>query len=359
MLRSLLLLSTVLLVLPGCNSVNTRHEISLNGRWSIARTGTDQKEIPAEFLSSIPVPGLVDMATPAISQQDTAYHHSLFWYRTQFAPVPGKYSLVRLKINKAKYHTRVFVNGHFAGENTRSFTPTVVDLKPYLSSHGEKNELVISVGCRDQLPDTVVNGHDFEKTTYLPGIYDDVALVMGNYPFIEGVQTVPDPENERIRVVATILMPGNETSASARWQIRELASDSIVSNGETTLKSAGSNQRAELDFTAPVPGCRVWTPEDPFLYKLELFTSADHKTTRFGMRTFSFDRDKGMAILNGKPYFMRGTNVCIFRFFEDPARRNLPWDSTWPVTLHQRFKELNWNSIRYCIGFPPERWYDI
>jgi hypothetical protein len=56
---------------------------------------------------------------------------------------------------------------------------------------------------------------------------------------------------------------------------------------------------------------------------------------------------------------MRGTNVCIFRFFEDSERGSLPWDQKWVARLHSKFKEMQWNSIRYCIGFPPERWYEI
>jgi len=77
------------------------------------------------------------------------------------------------------------------------------------------------------------------------------------------------------------------------------------------------------------------------------------------MRSFRFDAQSGRALLNGKPYFMRGTNVCIFRFFEDPDRADLPWTESWVRTLHQRFKHMHWNAIRYCIGFPPEIWYDI
>jgi hypothetical protein len=64
-------------------------------------------------------------------------------------------------------------------------------------------------------------------------------------------------------------------------------------------------------------------------------------------------------LLNGKPYYLRGSNVCIYRFFEDATRENLPWDRDWVRKLHRRFKEMNWNSLRYCIGFPPEFWYEI
>ena len=56
------------------------------------------------------------------------------------------------------------------------------------------------------------------------------------------------------------------------------------------------------------------------------------------MRSFRFDPDSKRAILNGKPYYMRGTNVCIYRFFEDASRGNLPWSKEWVRDLHKKFK---------------------
>jgi len=103
----------------------------------------------------------------------------------------------------------------------------------------------------------------------------------------------------------------------------------------------------------------LWTPEDPFLYELEVDTGADVSRTRFGLRTFTTDPQSGRALLNGKVYYLRGSNVCIYRFFEDAARGGLPWDRAWVRKLHRRFKEMHWNSLRYCIGFPPEFWYEI
>jgi hypothetical protein len=106
-------------------------------------------------------------------------------------------------------------------------------------------------------------------------------------------------------------------------------------------------------------GAKLWSPESPFLYELTLSTGADDKRVKFGMRSFRFDTEKKVALLNEKPYYMRGTNVCIFRFFEDPDRGVLPWNKQWTVTLHERFKDMHWSVMRYCIGFPPERWYEI
>ena len=56
---------------------------------------------------------------------------------------------------------------------------------------------------------------------------------------------------------------------------------------------------------------------------------------------------------------MRGTNVCAYRFFEDPTRGDRPWREEWVRRLHKAFRSMHWNSIRYCIGFPPEIWYRV
>ena len=44
------------------------------------------------------------------------------------------------------------------------------------------------------------------------------------------------------------------------------------------------------------------------------------------MREFRFDTPTKRAYLNGKIYFMRGSNVTLHRFFDDPQCRSLPWD---------------------------------
>jgi hypothetical protein len=77
------------------------------------------------------------------------------------------------------------------------------------------------------------------------------------------------------------------------------------------------------------------------------------------MREFYFDPKARRAMLNGKPYFMRGSNISLYRFFEDAERGSLPWNDEWVRNLHRRIKDMNWNSLRYCIGQPPERWYEI
>ena len=56
---------------------------------------------------------------------------------------------------------------------------------------------------------------------------------------------------------------------------------------------------------------KLWSPEDPKLYKLVTTVlvegkMVDRQETEFGIRTFSFDKDKGY-LLNGQPYVLKGT----------------------------------------------------
>ena len=112
--------------------------------------------------------------------------------------------------------------------------------------------------------------------------------------------------------------------------------------------------------TVPVPKAHLWSPEDPFLYQVATGTAGDDVTTRFGMREFRFDTVTQRAYLNGRPYFLRGSNITLHRFFEDPDVGTLPWDEAW---LHRLLveipKQLHWNAFRFCIGPVPDRWLEI
>jgi len=173
------------------------------------------------------------MAVPATGFKDSLYQDAIFWYRTVFNSPAEPSEIARLKVNKARYHTRVFINDRPAGENVLCFTPALFDLAPYLNPPGQANELVIAVGCKNNLPDTVTNGNDFEKMNYIPGIYDDVQLIFSGYPFISNVQAAPDLENEQLRVQVNITTgesPINTFSLS--YKVRESVTGKVVASAQ-------------------------------------------------------------------------------------------------------------------------------
>lgn len=353
---ALLILLTAPLVIAA--PAPDRREISLDGAWQMTETREGQE--PAKFDRQAPVPGLADMAQPpfeAVGEKTSANFRSHFWYRRTFTvdgPVPA---VAILKFHKAAYGLQAFLNGRSLGEHLPCFTPAYFNVRDGLKGNGETNELVVRVGAtREALPKGMPDGHDFEKTRYIPGIYDSVELILTGSPRVVRMQTVPDIAGQTVRVVATLAGGGK---ANPVFRVREVSTGNVVGEAKADPISVPAGEERTVDVKIPLKPCRLWSPEDPFLYELETATGADTLRVRFGMREFRFDAVTGRAMLNGKPYYLRGTNVCIFRFFEDPPRGDRPWRQEWVRRLHRALRSMNWNSIRYCIGFPPEAWYRI
>ena len=152
-MKDAVLFFSFIILLSSCkDTVIQRQDISLNGTWQIAKTDS-MTDIPVQFNSRIIVPGLVDMAMPVINDKNNAYNNSVYWYKRHFSLDDITVPVVQLKINKSAYQTRVFVNSKLVGQNARSFTPSLFDLKPFLNKESKENELVIAVGCRNNLPD--------------------------------------------------------------------------------------------------------------------------------------------------------------------------------------------------------------
>lgn len=335
-----------------------RTELSLDGLWQVGEGSMD--EVPSTFDRQVAVPGLVDMAQPAFEEVGVkSDNRQGFWYRRTFEIEGAIPDVAVLRINKAKYGTKVWLNGHVVGEHLPCFTPAEMPVKRYLKGDDETNELIVRVGAdRESLPEGMPTGWDFEKFRYIPGIYDSVSLILTGFPYMRNVQTVPNIQEHKVRVVVE-LEASDGRFAPLEYAVSEVATGKVVGTGRTHSTGRGEGDVKLADFEIQISHCRLWSPEAPFLYELKLKTSGDSRRVRFGMRSFGFDAETGRAMLNGKPYFMRGTNVCAYRFFEDTARGDRPWRKQWVRRLHRKFKGMNWNAIRYCIGFPPDFWYEI
>ena len=335
-----------------------RQVISLDGQWQIGQSGV--KTPPAKFDHTVAVPGLVDMAEPAfLNVGMKSPKRQAFWYRRTFKVNGTLPDVAQLKIHKAKYGMKVWLNGQVVGESLACFTPVYCDVRKVLQGDGRENELIIRVGAdRDSMPQNMPTGWDFEKYLYIPGIYDSVELILADRPSIENVQIVPDIDGRKVRIVAEIDFGDRSEKTELSAKVTPAKDDTLVGEAKVAVTPA-SGEVTKAEFTIPISDCRLWSPEDPFLYQLTLSTGADAAGVRFGMRSFRFDPETKRGVLNGKPYYLRGSNVTLLRFFEDAARADLPWRNDWVRKLHQRFKSMHWNSLRYCIGFAPEAWYDI
>jgi beta-galactosidase len=378
-----------LLVLTLCLAASCfaqRITVSLNGTWQVddSVSATDR---PVRFGHEVPVPGLVHSAVPSFADVDlfesrehivnlvrdgamprsalvtnagvSHQKRNYFWYRRTFS-VPHKKAVAILQINKAQFGTAVWVNGELVGEHLPCFTAAYLDVTKALRSSGE-NELVIRIGAHPGvLPSNVSAGTDFEKVRWTPGIYDDVSLFLSDNPVIETIQVAPHLTPSTGIVIQTKLKNyGAATTFDLAEKVHGWREPAVVAQSSAHLTLAAGEEKT-ITETLPIPSARLWSPESPNLYMLETSTGGDSASTRFGVREFRFDTATRRAYLNGKPFFMRGSNITLHRLFEDPQSGTLPWDDAWIrkalVTIP---KQMHWNSFRFCIGPVPRHWLDI
>jgi beta-galactosidase len=368
-MRTIILLVAVILLqfVTGCRNDVKRRTISLEGTWKIEEGSMDV--VPEVYSHTVPVPGLVSLATPefreagpkvsdrrSIDQDDTL--REAFWYYRTFNLRSSVPDIALLKVSKAMFGTKVFLNGKDMGEHLPCFTPGYFDIKKALKT-GE-NELIIRVGsCRNSIPDSIPDGFDFEKERYIPGIFDNVELILSGAPRIMTVQAAPEISDEQVRIQVRLKNNNKADASRISFVVKEAKSQKTAGKLTTKINFSEDTDEKLVEVLFPIKNCRLWSPEDPFLYDLDVKTDGDEYQTRFGMREFRYDTLSGQTILNGKPYFMRGTNITLYRFFEDTACKDLPWDNDWVHKLHQSFKQFHWNGVRYCIGLAPEEWYRI
>jgi beta-galactosidase len=350
------LILTISIAFSSCEKNQTRKTTSLNGTWNLEVT-TNPEQIPSTFTHTIQVPGLVDMAVPEIKKtgypSDSAKY---YWYNTKF--ILDKNSPVcLLKIHKAFYGKKIYVNNQLVAEHLPAFIPAEIDIQKYLNDAGKENVLTIRLGTFYNFPDTLVNGKDFEKSCFISGIYDDVKIIQSAYPYVQNVQVVPNIKDGSITVVSELNTLNKSGNFNLNYSVLEHKTGKLVAEGKAKVTATGGIDISTV--TVKIPGFQLWSPDNPFLYDLVLNTGADSYKTSFGLREFRFDNGTGRAMLNGKIFYMKGTNVPVYRFFEDSLRGSLPWNKEWVTKLNTQFKSMNWNVIRYHVGPAPDFWYDL
>ena len=380
------ILSLLLLFAPPSYCAE-RIVLSLDGEWDITDSKTADR-LPTHFDHKAPVPGLVHSSTPGFADVDlfdsqqviqnrvaqgklpqTALVRTAgvprqdriwFWYRRTFDIAVNR-SVAVLRINKAQFGATVWLNGKKVGGHLPCFSAAVFDVTNAIRWRG-KNDLLVRVGAHPGvLPESVSAGTDFEKNRWTPGIYDSVSVQLSDNPVIESVQVAPHLADSSIVVQTRLRNYGSAaTSFQLTQNVHAWKSPDVDGSATPQAISLRPGEAKVVTQTIRIPNAKLWWPEDPNLYVLETSTGGDSASTRFGMREFRFDTPTKRAYLNGRVYFMRGSNITLHRFFEDPKSGTLPWNEQWVRKLLVTIpKQMNWNSFRFCIGPVPDKWLDI
>lgn len=362
--------------------------IDLNGVWDFDQT--EDAFPPKKFKRKIPVPGLIHLAEPRIEDydkffkrpesvlskkshdpKDIDYTPKYSWYKKSViipADMLGKE--VVLTIKKAQYVAQVYINGMDAGSSMACYTPIDFNITREVQ-FGELNEILIRVGDRTWLPDAAAGGTDKEKEHYLPGIWDDVLISFSNKLKIHRAIVLPSLQKGKVTVKALIRSfhapqlkhrDPLEVKTTLKVLITEKISKKEVASGSLTFSSA-KNKLTQIEFDIDLKDAHAWSPDDPFLYNANFSLSLESELSdifskNFGMR--DFERRGKYFYLNGEKTFLRGTNITLQRFFEDPDCGNLAWDREWVKKLIiDDPKKINWNTMRICVGVVPDFWYDL
>jgi len=379
------ILFTVVLSVASIFSFGQRSVISLNGLWDIAES-LQPDAFPRKYGHTVAVPGLVNQARPLFVDVDKfttidvlrhpivgtkdntllnsvkigiiGQNRNYFWYRKKFE-ITEKKEVVVLKISKAQFGTQVWINGKKAGDHYGCFTAGYFDITGLVKQPG-KNEIIIRIGAHPMaLPEWVFFGTNAEKRKWTPGILDDISVIACHNPYIETLQIAPDINSAQIRVQARVINYKEGGKFKINYKVNEANTGKAVATG---MKEFDLNKNVILtvDHVIDMPDQHLWSPDDPFLYLLEASTGGDNSVSRFGMREFHFDTRTQRAYLNNKIIYLRGSNIVINEFYEDSLCKNLPWNDKWVRRLLQDIpKSLYWNSFRFCLGPPPEKWFDI
>ncbi|MCL4797101.1 MAG: hypothetical protein KJZ84_21215 [Bryobacteraceae bacterium] len=361
-----------------------RTTIPLDGEWQLADS-VHPAPAPAVFGHRVAVPGLANQAQPPLQDidrfdsrefiaasirekrlpADAAVRHAgvprqernYLWYRRTFT-IPALRATATLQVNKAQWGTGVWVNGQPAGDSLGCFSAGYFDVSKFVRA-GE-NEIVIRIGAHPAvLPEWAPAGTDFEKYKWTPGIYDSVSLHLADNPRIESLQVAPRIGAGEALIEAIVVNQSDRAlNTWLRFNVSEWKGARVAA--QRVRVSLLPGERKPVRATLKIPAARLWTPETPHLYVAEAESPGDSLSARFGMREFRFDTATKRAYLNGKLYFLRGSNITLHRFFEDPECKDRPWNEAWVRRLLGELpKQMNWNTFRLCIGPAPKMWFDI
>ncbi len=387
-MKNLLIFLALLLISITTFAQNEGKVIDLNGEWDFDQT-TDAFP-PKKFTGKCPVPGLIHLAQPKIEAYDKLfkrpgqvladeaydyrklqYEPKYSWYK-KIVNVPadliGKEAMLTLL--KSKYVTQVYINGKDVGQSISCYTPIDFEVTDALK-FGADNEIMIRVGERIWLPPGAAGSTDKEKVNYIPGIWDDVFLSFSGKQKILKNLILPSVKNKNVTVKLLVrsfypqqIMYGDQMIDTIKGEIRikELNTGKQVASAVAFGETERDNE-TQLEIEIPINNFEEWSPEYPFLYEVEirLFDGeklSDMVTEKFGMR--DFERRGKYFYLNSEKYYLRGSNITLHRFFEDPDCAALPWNKEWvKKMLIDDPKAIDWNAMRICVGIVPDFWYDL
>lgn len=322
--------------------------VNLNGYWDYAITTNDQE--PEEYDGKILVPFSPESYLSGVQKQ--LQPNEYLWYRRKlpkFEKMTTDTNRWILHFGAVDQETTVILNGVVLYRNTGGYLPFSIDITDELDLNGE-NILVVMV--RDY-SDTSYYSRGKQKLnrggmyyTAQSGIWQTVWMEEVAENHITGIRVEPDIDQGKISVVVS-----SKTTARISFKITYKSSYDNKTK-ELVLARGLSNSKSVFQ----IPAMHVWTPEDPFLYGLEVQLGEDRVSSYFAMRKISVEKDANgipRLCLNSKPYFQKG---LLDQGYWPDGLYTAPTDEALIFDISE-MKRLGFNMLRKHCKIEPERWY--
>lgn len=287
-----------------------RDWLCLNGTWQFeidqGDSGLDRGLVERPLKQRITVPFCPESKLSGIGNTD---YLNAVWYRREVTiPKAWQGQRILLHFQASDYDTFVWANGVEVGRHRGGMTPFTCDLTAQ-ATPGRKVTLVVR--ARDNARETMPVGKQswtyhnmgchYTRTT---GIWQTVWLEpVPRRAHLLRAKITPDVANHRF----SLEQPVAGAQAGLVYRARLLDRKGLVSEASC---GCGGGFYPRLDLPVPAERQRLWSPEDPHLYdlELELVDAAtgevvDTVKSYAGLRSVFID---GFAVkLNGKAVFQR------------------------------------------------------
>ena len=227
------------------------------------------------------------------------------WYRKTFTiPATAKGKYIAIDFDGVYRNSEVWINGHFLGKRPNGYIAFRYELSPYLV-YGGKNTIAVKVDNSKQPNSRWYSGS---------GIYRDVKLITLNKTHVDQwgtFVTTPVVTAEQAQVKVQIKL-SSSVKTTQQVTVKTQLFDQDKKLAGSSSKIIALNLNATLNDEINVKQPNLWSDVNPYLYTVQtqLLVKGivvDQYTSSLGIRSFSFDADKGF-VLNGKELKIRG--VC-------------------------------------------------
>jgi hypothetical protein len=272
------------------------------------------------------------------------------WYRTVFraGSVRGKRGFIRF--GGVYKNSQVWCNGSYLGRRPGGYSEFRCDISHCLRE-GD-NVIAVKVSHEETADSRWYTGS---------GIYRGVVVGLHDPVYIESESLVIESRAEEGR--GTIVISGNIVNACGEPAETELR---VRAGGgdDVECRPGTAEAGAALPFSVTIPraGARLWSADNPNLYRVEMELRAAAGGHSFrhrpaavntGFRSIRFDPDRGFFI-NGKGEKLRG--VC---FHHDSGCLGAAfWPDVWRRRL-EKLKAMGCNAVRMSHNPQAAELYDL